>query len=111
MHPDYERADEWSNKVIGAAIEVHRDKGPGLLESIYEKCLLHELELQNIPAEKQIPVKFRSTVNGVPAFFAFFVIFCSKLNDICFLYLYSGLRFFDENSSGTDKSGSRRYCG
>ncbi|MCK5269750.1 MAG: GxxExxY protein [Sedimentisphaerales bacterium] len=57
MHPDYERADEWSNKVIGAAIEVHRDKGPGLLESIYEKCLLHELELRNIPAEKQVPIK------------------------------------------------------
>ena len=45
MHPDYERAHRWSRQVIGGAIEVHRLKGPGLLESIYEKCLLRELGL------------------------------------------------------------------
>jgi GxxExxY protein len=44
MHQDYHRADALSKRVIGAAIEVHRKMGPGLLESIYEKCLMRELE-------------------------------------------------------------------
>ena len=56
MHPDFQRADQWSKKVIGAAIEVHRQKGPGLLERIYEKCLMRELELQGIPARNQVVV-------------------------------------------------------
>ena len=53
MHPKYARADELSRVVIGAAIEVHRTLGPGLLESIYERCLLHELELQRVPVLRQ----------------------------------------------------------
>ena len=40
MHPLYEKADRLSGEMIGAAIEVHRQKGPGLIESIYERCLL-----------------------------------------------------------------------
>lgn len=51
-----EKADVWSNKIIGAAIEVHREMGPGLLESIYEKCLVHECELQKIPVQPQLLV-------------------------------------------------------
>ena len=39
---------ELSNKVIGCAIEVHRQLGPGLLESTYEQCLAHELTLNGI---------------------------------------------------------------
>jgi len=46
MHPLYGKADRLSGEVIGAAIEVHRDKGPGLIESIYERCLTHELSLR-----------------------------------------------------------------
>ena len=46
-----------SRKVIGAAIEVHRILGPGLLESLYEKWLLRELELQGIPAINQCEVE------------------------------------------------------
>ena len=53
MHPLYEKADKLSSEVIGAAIEVHRDKGPGLIESIYERCMLRELELRSIPATTQ----------------------------------------------------------
>jgi len=53
MHPLYERADKVSSEVIGAAIEVHRHKGPGLIESIYERCMLRELELRSIPATTQ----------------------------------------------------------
>lgn len=46
-----------SHSVIGAAIEVHRLKGPGLLEGIYEKCLLRELELRQIAAVNQRGVR------------------------------------------------------
>src|SRR6266404_6938510 len=53
MHPLYKKADKLSGEVIGAAIEVHRHKGPGLIESIYERCLLRELELRLIPATTQ----------------------------------------------------------
>jgi len=56
MHPLYEKAHIGSGKVIGAAIEVHREKGSGLLESIYEKCLMRELLLQQIPANQQLAV-------------------------------------------------------
>ena len=45
-----------SNKVIGAAIEVHRVLGPGLLESIYETCLAHEFESRRIRFRRQVPV-------------------------------------------------------
>ncbi len=57
MHPLFAKADELSNQVIGAAIEVHRHKGPGLIESIYEKCLLRELSLRGIGAVNQRVVK------------------------------------------------------
>jgi GxxExxY protein len=57
MHPLFQRADELGRDVIGAAIEVHRILGPGLLESIYEKCLLRELELRGIGAASQKIVK------------------------------------------------------
>jgi GxxExxY protein len=42
-----------TEKVIGAAIEVHRQLGPGLLESTYEKCLAKELDLRKIRYERQ----------------------------------------------------------
>jgi GxxExxY protein len=53
MHPKYEQAHLLSKQVIGAAIEVHRVLGPGLLESIYERCLIRELELRGISAISQ----------------------------------------------------------
>jgi GxxExxY protein len=58
MNPVDERdaADEWSRKLIGAAIEVHRHLGPGLLEEAYEECLCRELELRGIPFDNQLPV-------------------------------------------------------
>ena len=50
-----------SNKIIGAAIEVHRILGPGLLESTYEECLCDELRLQGISFERQkaLPVMYK----------------------------------------------------
>jgi len=48
--------DELSYKVIGCAIEVHKNLGPGLLESVYEKCFVRELLIQSIDFKKQIQV-------------------------------------------------------
>ena len=46
---------ELSNQVIGCAIEVHRELGPGLLESTYEQCFAHELKLGGITLQLQHP--------------------------------------------------------
>lgn len=48
--------EELSQKVIGAAIEVHRALGPGFLESFYEEALSLELTARSIPFERQFPV-------------------------------------------------------
>ncbi len=58
-----DRADLLSNRIIGAAIEVHRILGPGLLESAYEECLSRELSLRNVPFERQVPlpVEYKGT--------------------------------------------------
>ena len=50
------RADELSGRIIGAAIEVHRLLGPGLLESAYEECFARELQVQRIPCARQVPI-------------------------------------------------------
>jgi len=47
--------DELSNRVIGCAIEVHRELGPELLESAYEQCLAHELKRNDISFQLQHP--------------------------------------------------------
>jgi len=47
--------DSLSNRVIGCALEVHRQLGPGLLESTYEQCLAHELRLNGIGFKIQHP--------------------------------------------------------
>jgi GxxExxY protein len=68
MHPKYTQADEWSGRLIGAAIEVHRLKGAGLLEPIYEKCLMRELSLRKIPARNQlvVPIEYKGYVFEEP---------------------------------------------
>jgi len=48
--------DPLTHRLIGAAIEVHRLLGPGLLESTYEECLCLELSLLDIPFERQVPL-------------------------------------------------------
>lgn len=53
MHPLFEQASAMTHDVIGAAIEVHRAMGPGLLESIYEWCLTKELELRGYEVLRQ----------------------------------------------------------
>ncbi len=50
-----------SKQIIGCAIEVHQELGPGLLESTYETCLLHELRMHNIECKSQVtlPVEYK----------------------------------------------------
>ncbi len=57
MHPSFQKADKLTEHIIGAAIEVHKDKGPGLIESIYEWCFLRELELRKLSTESQRVVR------------------------------------------------------
>jgi len=68
MHPLYEKADKLSSQVIGAAIEVHRDKGSGLIESIYQRCMVRELELRSIAAtiQKLVRVEYKGLVFDEP---------------------------------------------
>lgn len=53
--------NEISRRIIGAAIEVHRALGPGLLEGIYQQCLAHELTLRGLSfeREKPLPVQYK----------------------------------------------------
>ena len=53
-----------SEAVIGAAIEVHRELGPGLLESAYESCLAYELQVRGLAVERQkvLPVRYKSVL-------------------------------------------------
>ena len=48
--------EELTEKIIGAAIEVHRALGPGLLESAYEECLCRELDLRGLKFQRQVPL-------------------------------------------------------
>ena len=64
MHPLFEEADWLSGQVIAAALEVHRDKGPGLLESIYEWCLTCELSDRGlrVASQKTLDIRYKHHV-------------------------------------------------
>jgi GxxExxY protein len=55
MYPEQELTKE----IIGATIEVHRELGPGLLESAYEACLCYELKVRSIDVACQVPLPIR----------------------------------------------------
>jgi GxxExxY protein len=61
MHSLFEKADGLTEQIIAGAIEVHRDKGPGLLESIYEWCLTKELGLRGLTTvnQKMVDVEYK----------------------------------------------------
>ena len=67
-----------THDVIGAAIEVHKDKGPGLLESIYEWCLTKELELRDhaIANQQQVTVHYKQFQREYPLRFDLLVDQC-----------------------------------
>jgi GxxExxY protein len=81
MHALYEQANAITRRVLGCAIEVHRDKGPGLLESIYERCLMHELSLQSLHAVNQrlVQVRYKDLVFEEPLRFDVLVNDCLML--------------------------------
>jgi len=60
MH-EHEKLNELTERILGAAIRVHRELGPGLLESAYEACLVYELMQEELRVERQksLPVRYR----------------------------------------------------
>ena len=58
------RYEDLTKEIIGAAIEVHRAVGPGLLEGVYEECLCQEIKLRNLSFERQlvVPVTYKGVV-------------------------------------------------
>ena len=85
MHPLFEKADKIAGSVIGGAIEVHRDKGPGLIESIYERCLEHELHLRGLATESQrvVRVQYKDMVFDEPLRFDTLVEGCLLVEGKC----------------------------
>ena len=59
-----EHINQLSHEIIGCAIEVHRELGPGLLESVYEAALCHELDLAGIPYQQQL--SYQGEYKGKP---------------------------------------------
>jgi GxxExxY protein len=78
MHLLYEQAAGITHDVIGAAIEVHKDKGPGLLESIYEWCFSRELELRgyDVRTQKSVVIRYKGFEREDPLKFDMLVNSC-----------------------------------
>ena len=85
MHPLFQKADDLSRRAIGAAIEVHRHKGPGLIERIYERCLMRELELIKVSAINQrlVRIEYKGLVFDEPLRFDVLVENCLLLELKC----------------------------
>src|SRR6266446_1611154 len=68
MLPLFQKATGLTETIIGAAIEVHRDKGPGLIESIYEWCMIKELGLRGVAwvSQKVIVVEYKGFIREEP---------------------------------------------
>ncbi len=80
MHRLFNRASELTHDVIGSAIEVHKEKGPGLLESIYEWCLTMELQLRQhtVTSQKNVEVRWKQFRKEYP-------LKCDLLVDDCLI--------------------------
>ena len=78
MHPLFKKAAGLTGEIIAAAIEVHRDKGPGLLETIYEWCLTRELELQGLAwtTQKAVIITYKGFTREEPLRFDLLVEHC-----------------------------------
>lgn len=68
MHRLFNQANSLTGEAISAAIEVHRLKGPGLNESLYEWCLMRELELRELSATNQrnVQIEYKGLVKEEP---------------------------------------------
>ena len=78
MHPLFEKASGLTEGIIAAAIEVHRDKGPGLIESIYHWCLQKELGLRGLTctSEKAVLIQYKGFTREEPLRFDLLVEAC-----------------------------------
>ena len=78
MHPLFHKAAGLTESIIGAAIEVHRNKGPGLLESIYEWCLQTELNVRKIgwESQKSVAIEYKGFIREEPLRFDLLVEGC-----------------------------------
>lgn len=78
MHPLFEKASGLTETLIGAAIEVHRDKGPGLIESIYEWCLTKEFEPRRLTcvSQKIVIIEYKGFTREEPLRFDMLVEGC-----------------------------------
>jgi len=78
MHPLFEKASGLTETIIAAAIEVHRDKAPGLIESIYEWCLLKELGLRGLEcvSQKFVLIEYKGFTREEPLRFDLLVEAC-----------------------------------
>jgi len=94
MHALFNKADELSRVAISAAIAVHRLKGPGLIESIYERCLMRELNLREITSANQrlIRIEYKGLVFDEPLRFDVLVEGCLLLELKCVQEILPKLR-------------------
>jgi GxxExxY protein len=78
MHSLFSKASPLTETIIAAAIEVHRDKGPGLIESIYEWCLLRELGLRGLRSvsQKSVVIEYKGFTREEPLRFDLLVEDC-----------------------------------
>jgi len=78
MHPLFLKASKLTSEIIAAAIEVHKDKGPGLLEPIYEWCLIKELGLRKLEtvSQKTVLITYKGFVREEPLRFDVLVESC-----------------------------------
>ena len=81
LHPLFEKASGLTESIIGAAIEVHRDKGPGLIESIYDWCLTKELELRGLSclSQKLVVISYKGFTCEEPLRFDLLVAGCVRV--------------------------------
>ena len=78
MHPFFEKASGLTEAIIAGAIEVHRDKGSGLIESIYEWCLTKEFELRELTcvSQKLVMIEYKGFTREEPLRFDMLVEGC-----------------------------------
>lgn len=81
MHSNFAKAWSLTDPIIGAAIEVHRDKGPGLVESVYEWCLTKELDIRGLRHANQrvVLIHYKGFIREEPLRFDLLVEDCVLL--------------------------------
>ena len=78
MHPLFQKASGLTEHIIASAIEVHRDEGPGLIESIYEWCLTKEFEIRGLShvSQKAVEINYKGFTRHEPLRFDILVEEC-----------------------------------